>query len=243
VHEAAERYFHLLASLEHPSIATVESGSACARCGKGPMKVVEGKPRKNGRRGPAREVCASCEKPWRARYLGGAVGVHGARCSYCGGARIRNRCARCERTWVPESRWRKRSVRRQHVRPGVVDRSEDRGELMDLRRIFEPRPRDMTRADWTAHRMCLAAQAAKSMSVSAIAKEGPKVQPHAPRGWTVDVVRGNLERMEEICEDRLRDAGLWGGPWRERWNDQRGRRWRKPRIDCSAPSRLQAASG
>jgi len=243
VHEAAERYFHLLASLEHPSTTRCSVASVCARCGGGPMTVEPGKTRKRGGRTPDREVCSTCRRGWVARDLRDQLLGEGGstRCIRCGGARDRNRCASCKETWVPESRWRKRTVKRPHVRPSGVDRSDDRAELMALRPIFEPRPPAMSRSDWTMHRLCLGAQAAKRLSVAEIAKEGSRIQPHAPRGWTEDTVRGALERMTSICEGRLRTNGFWGGARRPGSDDQGGRRWRRPRSYSTSNASHAAA--
>lgn len=241
---AAERYFHLVASLEFPRSTHPSAPSVCARCGGGPSTIKPGEPGKRGKRKkPDTEVCSSCRAPWVARDLRDALRTPTtARCYGCGGTRIGAHCGSCRNPWIPESRWRKMTTRRQHVRPGVVDQSDQRTELMRLRPVFEPRPRAMTVLDWRQHRLCLAAQHAKGLSVADIVRHGPKAIARAPRGWTEDVVRGALERIKRIVEDRLREEGLWGGPWLARWDERGGGHWRRPRS-YSAPRRSQNGSG
>lgn len=200
---AAEAYFRLHVELDLPSSTQTQGGSVCAYCGHGAMTFVSTK------KGGMRAICCDCQQPWAALDLTYLV--------------------RAPRS----SKMRKLSTKRAPRRPGDARCMMRLDDLMPLRPIFEPRPREMTATDWSFHRLCLAAQTYKRLSVREIVEQGPTVLPHAPRGWTEDTVRGALERVTRIVEDRLRREGLWGGAWRERW-DEGGRGWRRPRYSSRA---------
>lgn len=170
-----------------------------------------------GRRG-GRTVCTDCGKPWVALDLTAAV--------------------RAPRT----SKMRKLSTKRPPRRPGDTRCMMRLDDLMPLRVVFQPRPREMTAADWSFHRLCLEAQTYKRMPIAKIVASARKHGIPSPRGWTEDTVRGALERVTVIVEDRLHRAGLWSGPPRERWSDGGGRRWRRPRSSSRATTSAIASA-
>lgn len=189
--------------------------------------------------GQGGSVCSNCRS-------GLATIAHGRR-------EDRMVCSDCRKPWVPldltaaprsqTRQMRKLSTKRPPRRPGDTRCMVRLDDLIPLRPIFEPRPREMTAADWSFHRMCLSAQTYKRLSVAKIVADARKHGLPSPRGWTEDTVRGALERITLIVEDRLHRARLWGGPWRPRWDHvEGGRRWRRPRSS-SAARMCASASG
>jgi hypothetical protein len=176
-----------------------------------------------------------------------AQGQGGSVCALCrtglctlvpGKNGMREVCSDCRKVWTPldltaavraprSSKMKKLSSKRPPRRPGDARCMVRLDDLIPLREIFEPRPREMTRIDWSFHRLILSAQCYKRLSVREIVDEGPLILPRVPRGWTEHTVRGGLERVTRIIEDRLHRAGMWGGERLARWAEEGGRGWRR----------------
>lgn len=151
------------------------------------------------------ERCARCHHPRYSPAAGAPTTLGGARKP---GGRCRGRRRVCSRCLEP-------FIAHQVVvaRPCVARSPESslaaRADLVRLRRIFEPRPREWSARDWLYHRIVFFAYVLNYGTYSAIAEEGEKLGLELARPWTPETVRRAIARMRRKIEARLDASARW----------------------------------
>lgn len=182
VENLVHTYLDLRGRHEHaPASGFLGPRTVCSWCMRGPAT-------KEGKKGREREVCASCHRAWKPMLLTSAV--------------------RPSRSL----RMRKQSTKRAPPRDRTGSFIARLDDWAWVRPIFENRPYDYTLPDWEAHQLVLIAYHDDRWGTyRSVAELGEKLMPGAPRGWSLDIVRGMLERASIVIERRVRRRSRWAG--------------------------------